>query len=386
MLSEVDKPMANPSILDRPDAVKEIDKSNMIELCEKTPQFCRNAIELAGKVDLPYGMPQNIIFAGVGGSAIGGELLRDWLRYRAPIPICVCREYTLPAYADEKSLVIAVSYSGETEETLSAFVEAVGRRCMVLTLSSGGHLQDFSEELEIAHMPIPKGFPPRAAIAYLFFPLAIFMERLGVIREKSGEIEEALRVLRQVSEESGMSVNLEENDAKRLAAEIYGTVPILYGSTQYNAVARRIKCQFNENSKVPSKFEVFSELNHNDMMGWEAPRSLCENFSLVFIRDPLEPPEIKERIELTREIVAEKIERISSIRARGHRRLARMLSAMHTGDLASVYLAILRGVDPTPTNTITHLKREMNRRLGKVRGFEEEIRRLRRRKLIKNER
>ncbi len=370
--------MANPSILDQPDAARKVDQHNMLELCEKTPQFCAEAIELTREIDIPCEMPQNVIFAGMGGSAIGGELIHDWLRDRATIPISVCREYTLPAYADEKTLVIPVSYSGETEETLSAFAEAVRRKCKVLTLSSGGRLQSLSKELGITHVCIPEGFPPRAAIAYLLFPLAVFMGRLGVVRERSGEVEEALRVLRQVSEESKRSVNFEDNAAKRLAAEISGTVPVVYGFLHYNAVARRIKCQFNENSKVPSRFEVLPELNHNDIMGWEAPQDLLGNFSLIFIRDLLEPPEIKVRIELTEEITATKTKRVCSIWAKGKQKLARMLSAMHIGDFASIYLAIMSGVDPTPTNSITQLKQEMNRRLDKTRNHERKTQSLKR--------
>jgi glucose/mannose-6-phosphate isomerase len=368
--------MVKTSVLDQPDAARKVDKSDMLGLCEKTPQFCRDAVELAQKADLPIETPRNIILAGIGGSAIGGELLHDWLRCQARIPISVCREYTLPAYADKNSLVIATSYSGETEETLSLFVEAVKRGCMVLTLSSGGHLRDFSEELEVPHVRVPKSLPPRAAIAYLFFPLAIFMRRLDIAQGKSREIEETLRVLHQVTEECRMSVNLRENMAKQLATDVYGTIPILYGFTQYNSVARRIKCQLNENSKVPSKFEVFPELNHNDVMGWEAPQSLSNCFSLIFIRDHQEPPEIRARIELTREIVSTKVDTIRSIRARGQQRLARMLSALHTGDFASIYLAILRGVDPTPTKTIAQLKQKMRSRLDKVKGLEKEVRRL----------
>ena len=141
-------------------------------------------------------------------------------------------------------------------------------------------------------------------------------------------------------------------------------------------MARRLKCQFNENSKVPSKFDVFSELNHNEVVGWEAPKNLTKAFSILFIRDPKEPPEIEQRIEVTKQIASEKVYKVLGIRAVGKQKLAKMLSAMYLGDFVSIYLALLRGVDPTPTKTIVHLKREMKKKLDMTTRFEREIKKI----------
>jgi len=367
--------MQKLTILDQQEKVKAIDKSNMLEACEKTPDFCSDALKRAEKIKVPtsYKPPKNVIVAGMGGSAIGGELLKDWLNDRAAIPIEVCRDYVLPAYASENTLVIAVSYSGETEETLSAFLEAVKRRCMVVTVSSGGHLQTFSQKLKIPHITIPTGLPaPRAAIAYLFFPLVVLMEKLCVAKKANEEIEETLYVLQKISEENMIRTPLKNNKAKKIALEIGDTVPIVYGFRQYSAVARRLKCQFNENSKVPSKFDVFSELNHNEVVGWEASRNLTKAFAILVIRDPKESPEIKQRIEITKQI-ASKVCRIMEIQAVGKQKLSKMLSAMYIGDFVSIYLALLKGVDPTPTKTIVHLKKEMKKKFDMTKRFEKEI-------------
>ncbi len=381
--------MSMPTILDQPDEIKDIDKSNMLEACEKHPDFCRDAIRRAKETDMPnklevseeiaitYKPPSNVIIAGMGGSAIGGELLKDWLYDRASIPIEVCRSYSLPEYANRDSLVIAVSYSGETEETLSTFLEALRRRCMIVTISSGGHLQEFSEKLKIPYIAIPPEFPaPRAAIAYTFFPLTVLAEKLHVVERVSEEIEETLPLLRQISEENSLQTPAENNNAKKLALEIGDTIPIIYGFKHYNAVARRLKCQFNENSKVPSKFDVFSELNHNEVVGWEAPKNLTKTFSIILIRDSEEPPEIRRRIEITKQIASTKVRKVLEIRAAGKGKLARMLSAMYVGDFASIYLALLRGVDPTPTRTIVHLKQEMKEKFDMTTKFEKEINRI----------
>jgi len=338
--------MSKLTVLDKPDKIRAIDKGSMLELCERTPDFCRDAIKRAKKVRIQDKLPRNVVVVGMGGSAIGGEILKDWLLDRASIPIEVCRDYVLPAYVDENSLVIVVSYSGETEETLSAFLDAVKRDCMVVAVSSGGHLQTFSQKLKISHIVIPTGFPPRAAVAYTFFPLVILMEKLHIVGGINEEVEETIRVLQKLSEANRLDVPLEKNEAKKLAIRIEGTVPIVYGFRQYNSVTRRLKCQFNENSKVPSKFDAFSELNHNEVVGWEAPD------------------------------VSPKVSKILEIKAVGKYKLTKMLSAMYIGDFASIYLAVLRGVNPTLTKTIAHLKREMKKKLDMMAMFEEEIRKI----------
>ncbi|UCH31018.1 MAG: bifunctional phosphoglucose/phosphomannose isomerase [Candidatus Bathyarchaeota archaeon] len=368
--------MTRITVLDQSDKVNSIDKNGMLELCEKTPEFCRDAIERAENTQIPYKLPQNIIIVGMGGSAIGGDLLKDWLYNRASVTIEVCRDYHLPAYANQESLIIALSYSGETEETLNAFLEAVKRGCLILTLSSGGRLQKFSKKLKIPRIEIPSNLPPRAALAYTFFPLVILMKKLGIIKDIKGEVQDALNILQTVREENALRVPSDRNEAKKIAAKINGTIPIIYGFRRYRAVARRLKCQFNENSKIPSKFEAFSELNHNEVVGWEAPMNLTDAFSLLLLRDPLESPEIKQRIEITKQMISPKVSKILEIQAMGTQELAKMLSTMYIGDFVSIYLALLRGVDPTPTKSIDHLKAELKQQLSLSTRFDEEIEKL----------
>ncbi len=378
--------MLSPTILDQQSKVKEIDSSHMLEACEKTPYFCDDAFTQARKIQIPakaqisnqfvinYKPPKNILIVGMGGSSIGGEILRDWLVHSVSIPIGVSKDYLLPAYANEDSLVIAVSYSGETEETLSTFIDALKRRCMVATISSGGHLRSFSQKLKLPHIHIPGNLPaPRAAIAYTFFPLVALMEKFQVIGNTEKEFVETLQILRRVSEENSLQTPMKDNKAKAIASKIGDTTPIVYGFRQYTAIARRLKCQFNENSKVPSKFDIFSELNHNEIVGWEAPENITKNFSVILIRDQKEPSEFNRRIEITKQIVAAKASKVMEIQAQGKCLLARMLSTLLMGDFISIYLAILRGVDPTPTKTIFHMKEAMKQKFDMTGKFEEEI-------------
>jgi glucose/mannose-6-phosphate isomerase len=377
--------MRKATILDELEEVKRIDKSDMLGHCMKTPEYCEDAIQLAKQTTIPsevkiseeasirYGKPRRVIIAGMGGSAIGGEMLRDWLRDELPLPIEVCRDYSLPAYADEDTLVFAVSHSGNTEETLNAFVDAIHRKCMTLTITSGGHLLSFSQKLQMPHVTIPTRLPPRVAIPYLFLPLPILMERMGILRNIEGDLEEVIQVLRRLSEENSPETPTENNPTKRLALELTGSIPVVYGFRQYGAIARRWKTQFNENSKVPSKCDVFPELNHNEVVGWEAPEALTKKFSIILIRDLDEPPEIRHRIEATKSLALHKAWEVLEIYARGEKKLARMFSLLYLGDLTSIYSAILRGIDPSPVEIIDKIKSEMGKRFNLVERLRAEV-------------
>ncbi|TET20683.1 bifunctional phosphoglucose/phosphomannose isomerase [Candidatus Bathyarchaeota archaeon] len=380
--------MHETTILDIPEELEKIDKSNMLNLCVKTPEYCQDAIQRAKKIKIPnevkvskkitikYKKPQNIIITGMGGSAIGGEILQDWLQDKLPIPIQICRNYTLPAYANRNTLVFAISYSGETAETLSAFIDAIRRKCMTITISSGGHLLSFSKKLQIPHVTIPNGRPPRAAIPYIFFPLPILLEKMDILSNIEKDIEEAIRVLKKVSEENSPYIPTKKNMSKTLALELKETIPVVYGFGQSRAVAHRMKTQFNENSKLLSVYDVFPELNHNEAVGWEVSEDLAKKFSVILIRDHNEPPEIKHRIEMTKMLALHKAQKVLEIYARGKGGLAKMFSVLLVGDFVSVFLAILQGVDPAPVKTIDLIKREMNRKFDVAGKLEEEIRKM----------
>jgi len=347
------------AILDNLNEIRRIDKGDMLSFCVQAPRHYREAAKLAQAISINYSKPQTIIVAGMGGSSIGGELLKDWAKHKITVPIEVCREYSLPAYTDEKTLVFVVSYSGETEEALSMFLDAIKRKCMTFCISSGGKLLEFAEKLKLPYLRVPSDIPqPRAALPYLFLPLPILLEKLGVISDASSEISEAVQILEQVKSENLPEKPLSDNFSKNLASKINGTIPIIYGFGIYRAVAQRYKQEFNENSKVPSKWEFFPELNHNEIVGWEAAKELAKCFSTIFLRDKDEPEEIQQRIEATEELMHEGA-KISEVWSVGESGLAKMLSTIYIGDLTSLYLAILRGVDPTPVKTIALLKERM---------------------------
>ena len=367
------------NILDQPEKFKKIDKSDMLNHLMKTPDYCRDAINRAKQVKVPEKIkPKNIVIAGMGGSAIGGEIFKDWLFDELPIPIEVCRDYALPAYANKDTLFFANSYSGNTEETLSAFLDAVRRKCVTITITSGGHLLSFSKELHVQYISIPSQLPPRVAIPYLFFSLPILMKKMNILPSLEKELREAIRVLKKVGNENSPKTVTESNPAKKLALELVETIPVIYGFRQYQSVAHRLKTQFNENSKVPSKHDVFPELNHNETVGWEAPGILTKKYSIILIRDHDEPPEIRSRIETTKSLMHHKAKKVLEIHARGEGKLAKMFSVLRVGDFTSVYLAILQGVDPTPVKIIEEVKRELGKKSSIVEKLKAELTALRR--------
>lgn len=347
-------------ILNNSKEMKRIDKSGMLSFCVETRKYCEEAVNWAEAISINYSAPKTIVVAGMGGSAIGGELLRDWSTGKIGVPIEVCRGYSLPNYVDENTLVFVVSYSGETEETLSMFLDAIKKDCMIFCISSDGKLSNFAEKLGFPLLSIPSGIPPRAALPYLFLPQLIILDKIGLISDVDSEINESLKVLEKVVEENRPEISLNENFSKKLASQINQTVPVIYGFTPYRSVAKRCKQQFNENSKIPARWDFFPELCHNEIEGWEAAKELAKCFSVIFIRDEGETSRIKKRINFTKELVLDRTEQVFEIWSKGESRLAKMLYTVCIADFTSIYLAILRGVDPTPVKSINLLKKRVS--------------------------
>lgn len=220
---------------------------------------------------------------------------------------------------------------------------------------------EFAEKLDLPYLRVPSGIPqPRAALPYLFIPLLVILEKIGLVSDVNPEISETIKALAQVSSENSPETPLDDNSSKMLAAKINGTVPVIYGFGIYRAVAQRYKQQFNENSKIPAKSETLPELDHNEIVGWEAAKKLAKCFSTIFIREKDEPEEMRQRIEATKELIFDKTaKRTLDVWSVGESMLTKMLYAIYIGDFTSVYLAILRGVDPTPVKTIALLKEKI---------------------------
>ena len=344
------------ALLDNVERITTVDKSGILNFSVNAATHYREAAKYAERIIVDYPKPGNIVVAGLGGSAIGGDLLKDWAKTQLTVPIEVSREYKLPAYANKKTLVFITSYSGDTEETLSSFLDALKRKCMIYCISSGGALIKYAQKHKVPHLQVPTGMPPRAALPYMLVPLLVYMEKAGLVKGVTQELNETFSVLEKISEDNSPLKPTNENFAKNVAQNIGESAPVVYGFGFYRSVAQRFKQQFNENSKSAAKWEYFPELDHNEIVGWEGRGEQCKWYSVIFIRDIDEPVEIESRIEITKQIM-EKVGLVMfDLEVQGTSPLAKMLSTILVGDFISVYLAVVRGVDPTPVKAINILK------------------------------
>ena len=359
-----------------------LDKDNMIELLEEFPQKMRDALRLGEEFNIPTDLLltpaptsvsvstpnstpnfKNIVVLGMGGSAIGGDLLSDYLADELSIPMVVIRGYDIPKFVDENSLVFAVSYSGNTEETLSALKRCLEVKARVIALTSGGKLAVLSRENNFPVIKVPVGIQPRAAISYLFFPILKALKRLGLIREKSGEIEETFNILQELSREYGAKSPSKNNLAKKVALSLYQHLPLVYGSEGLlEAVAMRWKTQINENSKWPCFWNVFPELDHNEIVGYEIENNINQQIKIVYLQDKESSLRVEQRREITRKIIEEKVDEFIICPTKGKGEMSRVFSLIYLGDLVSYYLAILNHVDPSPVACIEDLKKELAKR------------------------
>lgn len=344
--------------------IKKYDKSGMLDLVESFPEQCLRAKDIGTAFKVPGDLRlqyRNIVFIGVGGSAIGADLVRSYIADEAKVPIFVNRNYTLPNFVDENSLVVAASYSGNTEETLSAYKDAKSKKAALVAITSGGELEGLARQDNYPHMIIPKGLPPRCALGYSFFPSLILLSKLGIIEDKSSEIYAAIDILKDLrNKKIGFNVKGKNNLAKSIAGRIHLKFPVIYGGQdRIDSVVTRWRGQLAENSKTLSSSHIFPEMNHNEIVGWENPKKLLKNFIVIILRDAGDHPRTSKRMDITKGIIEAEGAKVIEVRSVGKDVLSRILSLIYIGDFVSYYLAILNKRDPTPVESVTYLKKEL---------------------------
>ncbi|HKI47393.1 MAG TPA: bifunctional phosphoglucose/phosphomannose isomerase [Balneolales bacterium] len=336
-----------------------VDSENMFKLVRDFPNHWQKAMSYSKdqgiKVDISR--VRNIMISGMGGSAISGDLIGAYVEDRLPIPLIVNRHYRLANWVREDTLFIGCSYSGNTEETLTATNEALGRGAQVIVMTSGGALLDLAQKRDLQYIKIPGGLPPRAALAYKFIPLYQFFRNVGFIEEDDNPFSETLNLL---LEQNQSYQNFEENEALSLAETVKDTLCVIYSDGKLMApVNVRWRTQFEENAKTLCYGGVLPEMNHNEIVGWENVAHLTGRLSVIFLRDKEDDPRVTKRINVTREIIEESAASVHTFRSRGESRMARMFSLIQFGDWVSLYLALITNTDPTPIVRIDLLKRKL---------------------------
>jgi len=341
-----------------PSTIAARDPQRMLDLVMRFPQMCEEAWGLAPSPAVTVRSPQAVVAVGMGGSGIGGDLLRAVLSDEAAFPVVPVKDYRVPAFAGPATLVFACSYSGETEETLAAYQEAAGRGAPCAVITSGGALLRQAQQRRHPAVVVPSGLPPRAALPYLFLPMLSILGRIGAVRNFDADLREAVQVLQGVTADLGPA--RPDNPARRLAEALVGRIPVVYSGVPFlEPAAERWKDQFNENAKTFAVWNTFPELNHNETVGWGLDDALARVLHVILLRDAGEPERLALRAAITRDLAFARAAGLDEVRAVGTGKLARLLSVILTGDFVSWYLALLRNVDPTPVAVIGELKRRL---------------------------
>ena len=348
--------------LDDLPSIAKLDSQHMLERIADLPQQCRDAWRQAHEVEIPldYGDVDHLVIAGMGGSAIGGTLLQDLVSDRCEVSITVNRGYALPAFVQgPRTLVVACSYSGNTEETLSCYDQALERGARTLAVTTGGQLASAARDAKAPLVQFSYQSQPRAALGYSFVLLLGTLHQLQLIPDHGDALAEAVAVMEEWGEVTHAQVPTAHNPAKQLARELHGKLPVVYGAGFLAGTANRWKTQFNENAKSWAFFEILPELDHNAVVGLGIPDHVREHCVVVTLRSELERGRLRRRWSATCQVLDREGVTWREVWGRGRSRLAQMLSLIHFGDYVSFYSAMLSEVDPTPVDAIAFLKERL---------------------------
>jgi glucose/mannose-6-phosphate isomerase len=350
--------------LDDPKMYRKFDTAGMLTHIHSFALLCRQAWQMGLRFKLPeeYKNVKKVIILGMGGSAIGGDLVASLAVNESRASIQVCREYSLPQHVDETTLVIASSYSGMTEETLSAFNQAMTTRALKMAITTGGKLRTICESKGLPCFIFDYKSSPRAALPFSFFILLGILQNLGVITVMDADVAETFRVLDELNEQYWETCPLGTNPAKILSQKLYGRLPVIYGAGITTEAAHRWKTQINENSKMTCFYEVFSELNHNAVVGYRFPEDLLTKTLVVMLDSDLLHPRIRLRYEITQKLLDKVGIQYQVVKGEGQSALSQMMSLVLFGDYVSYYLAIMNQADPTEVKSIDFLKNSLNNR------------------------
>jgi len=343
-----------------PQQVKKLDPADMYTRIYEFPKQLQEGYNLPIRGDLSAintAEIKNIVIIGMGGSAIGGDILRSYLADEVAIPILINRNYGLPRFVNQHTLLIAASYSGNTEETLAAFEQGRQRGCQIIVATTGGKLGALAVENNYPHVILPAGLQPRAALGYSFGPLLQIMEKLGYVSGQGEIVEATCAHLSASRKKLGMNIAEKRNAARQLAAKLKDKIAVVYaGADYYDTVAIRFKGQICENAKALAYANICPEFNHNELVGFDFPPKLVAKLVVIFLTGPADSQGVTKRFKIINKIFTEKKITTVILKAQGPNRLAEIFTLIQFGDLASYYLALINKTDPSPVHVINRLK------------------------------
>lgn len=324
----------------------------MHQLVEDFPNQLRRALEIGreAKIGKPKVPIRNVLITGLGGSGIGGTIISNILKDDLQVPVIINKEYQIPAFVGENTLVIASSYSGNTEETMSAMMQAFKKNARIVCITSGGLIKEYAETNNIDYVLIDGGSPPRAAFGQSFVQIFFILHYLGLLENKFIEYTEAAIALLEADKDEI------KKEAKDIADKLNTKIPVIYADAKFEGVAIRFRQQINENSKMLCWHHVIPEMNHNELVGW---REKNDNIVVVFLRNLQDYERNQERMDFVKSVVSEYASGTIEIASKGERDIERALYLIHLTDWVSCYLADLKGVDAIEINVINQLKNKL---------------------------
>ena len=307
----------------------------------------------------------NVVVLGMGGSGIAGDVLAASANAVLPVPVVVLKQIRTPRFVGPRTLAFAVSYSGDTSETVQMATGALDAGATVVAVSRGGALASLAQERRAVHVACPDGCLPRAAVGALVAPLFVALGQVGHLPDAGKWLRDTVRQLSARRDKCVPSVTAPANAAREIARKIGSTIPIFYGGGALGAVAaQRWKCDVNENAKAPAFWNAYPELDHNEICGWGQHGDVTRQvFTLVELRHRFEHEQLERRFVLTRDLIEETLVQVLEVRAEGDGRLAQLMDLMYQGDWASCYLALDHDVDPGPIDAIVQLKEALGQEL-----------------------
>jgi glucose/mannose-6-phosphate isomerase len=347
--------------LDDMDALHRLDSLDVLGAAESFGEQCNEAWNLgAGGSELPSGEGLNsIVVLGMGGSGAAGDVVQSIVEPRVPLFFRSFRDYRpLPEWVGRNTLVFAVSYSGNTAETIAALDDAHHRGVRAVTVSSGGRLEELADEFGTAHIRVPSKAPkPRAALGYLAVPVLWVLSDMGLVPDLRADLDETVGLIAALGDRCDRKRKIEANPAKSLALKLVDRVPVVYGASGAGAaIARKFKCDLNEYAKSPAFWNELPELDHNEIVGWDRRTDLTAQFVVVMLTSNEHDRVMADRWRTTTELIRESLGDVYELPMKGRSALAQMLSTVYMTQLASIYVGLARGVDPGPIEMIDRLK------------------------------
>ncbi len=300
----------------------------------------------------------NIVFAGMGGSALPALISASWPGYK--IPFEICRQYDIPAYVSDKTLFIAASYSGNTEETLSALAEAEAKNATIAVFAAGGKLEEIASQKGYPFVKIPKAEQPRYAVFYMLLALLTILKAAGLQDDVSDQLNQGAKYLAEAVKDWVATVPTAKNPAKQLANELAGKSGVVYAGPLLAPAAYKWKIGFNENAKNVAWWGQYPEFNHNEFIGWSS-HPVQKAYAVVDLRSNLEHPRVQKRFVLSDRLLSGKRPAANVVQAQGKNLLEQLLWTIAFGDFVTIYLALLNGVNPAPVDLVEKFKTELDK-------------------------